>query len=259
MARPGRTVKQWVTAFREAHGDKYDYSLVTHTFQHDPIQIICPVHGIFSQNPYNHQRGAGCSKCTGGISVWTTKSWVAAARKVHGDTYDYSRVRYVNWKTHVEIGCRIHGFWMQAPRSHLVGMGCQLCGFTGDGHYDLKEYTFPNGRTVRVQGYEPLALDLLLAEGVRVRDLQVGMDEVPLVKYQADGKRRTYIPDIFHRPSNTLIEVKSDWTWRLTRDRNILKLDSARSAGYNVRLMIFDRYGTLVHDRSRMASDGSSN
>ena len=59
MARPGRTVKQWVTAFREAHGDKYDYSLVTHTFQHDPIQIICPVHGIFSQNPYNHQRGAG--------------------------------------------------------------------------------------------------------------------------------------------------------------------------------------------------------
>ena len=31
---------------------------------HDKIKIICPSHGVFEQNAYDHLDGHGCNKCT---------------------------------------------------------------------------------------------------------------------------------------------------------------------------------------------------
>ncbi len=45
----------------------------------------------------------------------------------HGDTYDYSRVQYVNTHTHVEILCKLHGPFRQKPLNHLQGEGCPEC------------------------------------------------------------------------------------------------------------------------------------
>lgn len=39
----------------------------------------------------------------------TTEEWVAKARAVHGDRYDYSKVEYINGKTKVCIICPEHG------------------------------------------------------------------------------------------------------------------------------------------------------
>ena len=44
--------------------------------------------------------------------------------------YDYSKVRYVNDKTHVIIGCPMHKkmYWfLQTPHNHKRGDGCPLC------------------------------------------------------------------------------------------------------------------------------------
>ena len=38
----------------------------------------------------------------------TTAEFIERANKKHGNHYDYSRVKYINSKTDVEIGCRIH-------------------------------------------------------------------------------------------------------------------------------------------------------
>ena len=46
----------------------------------------------------------------------------------HGIRYDYSNVVYVNAKTKVEIGCSIHGIFLQTPDSHLRESGCPKCG-----------------------------------------------------------------------------------------------------------------------------------
>ena len=48
---------------KEIHGEKYDYSLVDYTVSTDSVDIICPKHGVFSQQAGSHMRGAGCPNC----------------------------------------------------------------------------------------------------------------------------------------------------------------------------------------------------
>lgn len=53
--------------------------------------------------------------------------FIAKARNVHGDKYDYSKVNYINATTKVCIICPIHGEFYQTPSRHLLG-GCKKCG-----------------------------------------------------------------------------------------------------------------------------------
>lgn len=45
------------------HGNKYDYSLAKFKHGKFKIKIICPLHGIFEQDPWNHLNGQGCQDC----------------------------------------------------------------------------------------------------------------------------------------------------------------------------------------------------
>lgn len=58
----------------------------------------------------------------------TTGEFIAKAKTVHGDKYDYSKVEYINAHTKVCIICSIHGDFWQTPNTHLRGRGCPLCG-----------------------------------------------------------------------------------------------------------------------------------
>ena len=49
-------------------------------------------------------------------------------KKVHGDKYNYNKVRYINKDTPVEIICPIHGSFFQKPSVHINGSGCRQCG-----------------------------------------------------------------------------------------------------------------------------------
>ena len=49
----------------------------------------------------------------------TTKEFIAEAKKVHGDKYDYSLVSYLDQDTPVRIICPIHGEFLQRPIDHL--------------------------------------------------------------------------------------------------------------------------------------------
>lgn len=55
------------------------------------------------------------------------KKWLADAKKIHGDKYDYSKVEYINARTKVCIVCPIHGEFWQTPSNHLQGQGCPIC------------------------------------------------------------------------------------------------------------------------------------
>lgn len=57
----------------------------------------------------------------------STEQFVKNAVAVHGDTYDYSNVIYVNSGTKVIIICKLHGAFNQVPYSHLRH-GCSKCG-----------------------------------------------------------------------------------------------------------------------------------
>ena len=57
----------------------------------------------------------------------TTEEFIAKAKAVHGDRYDYSMVEYVNNQTPVNIICPLHGAFEQRPNDHLRGRGCPKC------------------------------------------------------------------------------------------------------------------------------------
>ena len=56
-----------------------------------------------------------------------TIQFIEKARKIHGDRYNYSKVKYVNSNTKVCIICPIHGEFWQIPRRHIQGSNCNKC------------------------------------------------------------------------------------------------------------------------------------
>ena len=58
-----KSLDQWLRDFKDIHGDKYDYSLITEIKgSRDRIDIICPIHGKFKQQASVHARHQ-CTKC----------------------------------------------------------------------------------------------------------------------------------------------------------------------------------------------------
>ena len=45
------------------HGNFYNYSKVNYINSKTDVEIICPIHGSFFQNPISHINGCGCRKC----------------------------------------------------------------------------------------------------------------------------------------------------------------------------------------------------
>ena len=118
--------EQFLTRAREIHGTLYDYSDVTYKNSKIHIDIICNIHGTFSQTPEKHCLGRGCPKC-GGTSKKTTEEFIRDAREIHGTRYDYSGVTYKGKNTKIDITCSLHGAFQQLPAVHLRGGNCQKC------------------------------------------------------------------------------------------------------------------------------------
>ena len=57
----------------------------------------------------------------------TTEQFVAKARKIHGDKYDYSKVVYTKMHDYITVTCPKHGDFLQKAYSHLNGKGCSKC------------------------------------------------------------------------------------------------------------------------------------
>ena len=62
------TTEDIISRAEKIHDNKYDYSQTIYTDPDTKVTIICPIHGSFTQKPYNHLSGQGCHKCTNKIS-----------------------------------------------------------------------------------------------------------------------------------------------------------------------------------------------
>lgn len=80
----------------------------------------------WSATPVILKRGHGCPGC-GGSMKKTTEEFIQDAVAIHGNKYNYSKVRYVNSHIKVTIVCTDHGDFCQSPTQHLGGGGCPKC------------------------------------------------------------------------------------------------------------------------------------
>jgi hypothetical protein len=58
---------------------------------------------------------------------YSLEAFLILSKKIHGETYDYSKVKYKGTKNKVEIICKKHGIFRQRPQTHWLGSGCPLC------------------------------------------------------------------------------------------------------------------------------------
>ena len=129
--------ENFVINAEKTHGKQYDYTNVFYVNAKSKIKIKCNEHGIFEQTPDSHVRGTGCPKCgkinTANKLKSSNEDFITKAQQIHNNKYDYSKVRYKNNCTKVEIICKIHGSFEQTPSDHLTSKGCLKCGRTDSG------------------------------------------------------------------------------------------------------------------------------
>lgn len=123
--------ENFIKKAKETHNNEYDYSKVEYINSYTEVIIGCKKHGFFSITPRHHLYGFGCQKC--GIESRTNQlrmsqeEFISRANLVHGNRYDYSKVKYINSLIQVEIICPKHGSFYRDPHNHLLGIGCPHC------------------------------------------------------------------------------------------------------------------------------------
>lgn len=112
--------------------------------------------------------------------------------------------------------------------------------------FSKKTFVFPCGQERHVQGYEPLALQLLVDQNYTSDQIQTDKDKVPEIWYEFTERRRRYYPDIYIPSENKIIEVKSTWTYKKDEEKNLLKEQACKDAGYVFEFWVFDGKGNKI-------------
>jgi hypothetical protein len=120
--------KVFIKQAKLIHGNKYNYSKIKYKNNYTKVTIICSKHGEFEQTPSNHLIMNGCHQCGIEKITKTSKQFIENAKKMHGDKYNYSKIKYKNNHIKIIIICPDHGEFEQTPSSHLSGSGCRDCG-----------------------------------------------------------------------------------------------------------------------------------
>lgn len=110
----------------EIHGNTYGYSKVEYVNNNTKVILTCRTHKDFEQIPNNHIRGGGCPACSH-TKVPTTEEWVAKAKRVHENRYDYTKSNYTGARKALEVTCPVHGVYQVRADHHLSGVGCIKC------------------------------------------------------------------------------------------------------------------------------------
>ena len=131
------TKEQWLERAKSAHGDKYDYSLVTTDFKyHDTIEIICPIHGPVPVKAGPHIRKInprGCRICTKEAAdkkprkKKTTEQYTKEVEELTNNEFTVLG-EYKDNKTDILMLHRTCGTkFPKQPRKFLDGERCKVC------------------------------------------------------------------------------------------------------------------------------------
>lgn len=101
------------------------------------------------------------------------------------------------------------------------------------------KYIMPSGKIITYQGYENYALDELLLiyseQNIVIND----KNRIPTIEITFNGKLGKYYPDIYIISENKIIEVKSDWTYKADLEKNEIKAEACKKAGYIFEFWIY--------------------
>lgn len=115
----------------------FDYSQTNFVNNKTPVDIKCHIHGDFSQIPYVHLKGHGCTKCSikkriDEAFIINKTNFFSTAQKIYGNICDYSDSIYNGSSEYLTIKCKQpgHGEFRKTPDNHIHKtnpQGCPKC------------------------------------------------------------------------------------------------------------------------------------
>lgn len=113
--------------------------------------------------------------------------------------------------------------------------------------FHLKDFTFPSGKIIQCQGYEPFGLkELIENEKTDEEDILTDRGDVPSIWYNTeDGKTHRHYVDIYIISQKRCIEIKSEYTFSNCNNNNhiLLKQESGKKDGYLYEIWVFNNKG----------------
>lgn len=198
-----------------------------------------------------YKRG-GCRKCSVGC-VSTEMRKRTFQKKIQTRT-DASFIPLTDDYKLLQGTCNTCGHkWKLKYKTAYNNCGCPECKIgkmLSSAKRRRKEITV-QGKTFIVTGYEPRAIEHLIAKGTKAKDISA---KVPSISYRYNKKTHKYFADLFIEKTNTLIEVKSPYTLGLHGEafgknvlkRNMAKAKAAKAAGFNHIVLLIGRNTTKI-------------
>ena len=123
-----RSFDDYLTLFKNAHGDIFDFSKSDYKGSKDPILVICENGHEWWVAPQKLANGAKCSYCLGRHK--TREEFIEQSNIENNFRYTYENVVYVNNHTKVSVTCPLHGDFLVTPMNHMKKgqpRGCPVC------------------------------------------------------------------------------------------------------------------------------------
>ena len=130
--RKSSLLEQFLEKAIKIHENKCEYSNVRYVNCTTEIEIKCMLHNkIFMITPNLHLRGQRCDECNEEnklrFDTETKDGFIEQMIEKYGDTYDLSKVKYIDNRTEVLVFCHNHNnFFWRTPRELLI-RGCPIC------------------------------------------------------------------------------------------------------------------------------------
>ena len=178
------TQDEYIKKANVKHNNFYDYSDVVFTTVNNKINIICPKHGVFTQNAANHLNGNKCKKCAmeqrSVKRTRTTSDFITKAISVHQNKYNYTHTVYTKSCDKVVITCPMHGDFSQIANVHILGGGCPTCArLTPSNGWTFTEWETYGLKSKNFTGF---SLYIIECWNNTERFLKVGKTFVPIEK-----------------------------------------------------------------------------
>lgn len=124
------TTSEFKERASKIHNGRYSYEKTNleNKDENGKVVITCSLHGDFKQDPQNHLRGIGCSKCANNVKK-TNEEVVEEIKKVHGDRYIIPEdFQYLGNKKEIHMICPLHGDFYPIYHNFVKkGCGCKKC------------------------------------------------------------------------------------------------------------------------------------
>lgn len=120
------TIDEFISRSNIKHNFKYKYLKVNLINTKIKVEIICPRHDIFLQEPGKHLNGNGCPKCKHDKIKVSKIEFLNRVTLLHPNL-SFVHSDYINTLTKVLVACPLHGDFYIKPSKLFVGQGCSKC------------------------------------------------------------------------------------------------------------------------------------